>query len=511
ESLPNLDFWQDMVVDVIVKGDRVIGVKTQMGLEIFSKAVVLSNGTFLNGKIHIGSNQQSGGRIGEFASIGLSEKIHDFGFEMGRMKTGTPVRVDGRSIDFSKLEEQGGDENPGKFSYSNSTSPLTKQRSCFIAYTNEESHDALRSGFGESPMFTDRIKGVGPRYCPSIEDKINRFTDRNRHQLFVEPEGWDTIEYYINGFSSSLPDHIQLKALRLVEGFENAKIFRPGYAIEYDYFAPTQLKNTLESKIIENLYFTGQINGTTGYEEAAAQGLMAGINAALKIKDEGPFVLGRSEAYIGVLIDDLVTKGTEEPYRLFTSRAEFRILLRQDNADIRLTKRSNQIGLASNDSLERVLKKEKSVDSIKAFFTEQGASLEELNSAIINRNGSPLKQRAKLLSVLLRPEIDIQAMKESIPKLDEFLEVYDNEEIAQSEIQMKYKTYIEKEREFVEKVARLENINIPERVDYEGIASLSNEAREKLKKIRPGSIGQATRISGVSPADVSILLVHLGR
>ena len=511
ESLPNLDFWQDMVVDVIVKGDRVIGVKTQMGLEIFSKAVVLSNGTFLNGKIHIGSNQQSGGRIGEFASIGLSEKIHDFGFEMGRMKTGTPVRVDGRSIDFSKLEEQGGDENPGKFSYSNSTSPLTKQRSCFIAYTNEESHDALRSGFGESPMFTDRIKGVGPRYCPSIEDKINRFTDRNRHQLFVEPEGWDTIEYYINGFSSSLPDHIQLKALRLVEGFENAKIFRPGYAIEYDYFAPTQLKNTLESKIIENLYFTGQINGTTGYEEAAAQGLMAGINAALKIKDEGPFVLGRSEAYIGVLIDDLVTKGTEEPYRLFTSRAEFRILLRQDNADIRLTKRSNQRGLASNDSLERVLKKEKSVDSIKAFFTEQGASLEELNSAIINRNGSPLKQRAKLLSVLLRPEIDIQAMKESIPKLDEFLEVYDNEEIAQSEIQMKYKTYIEKEREFVEKVARLENINIPERVDYEGIASLSNEAREKLKKIRPGSIGQATRISGVSPADVSILLVHLGR
>lgn len=511
ESLPNLDFWQDMVVDVIVKGDRVIGVKTQMGLEIFSKAVILSNGTFLNGKIHIGSNQQSGGRIGEFASIGLSEKIHDFGFEMGRMKTGTPVRVDGRSIDFSKLEEQGGDENPGKFSYSNSTSPLTKQRSCFIAYTNEESHDALRSGFGESPMFTDRIKGVGPRYCPSIEDKINRFTDRNRHQLFVEPEGWDTIEYYINGFSSSLPDHIQLKALRLVEGFENAKIFRPGYAIEYDYFAPTQLKNTLESKIIENLYFTGQINGTTGYEEAAAQGLMAGINAALKIKDEGPFVLGRSEAYIGVLIDDLVTKGTEEPYRLFTSRAEFRILLRQDNADIRLTKRSNQIGLASNDSLERVLKKEKSVDSIKAFFTEQGASLEELNSAIINRNGSPLKQRAKLLSVLLRPEIDIQAMKESIPKLDEFLEVYDNEEIAQSEIQMKYKTYIEKEREFVEKVARLENINIPERVDYEGIASLSNEAREKLKKIRPGSIGQATRISGVSPADVSILLVHLGR
>ena len=511
ESLPNLDFWQDMVVDVIVKGDRVIGVKTQMGLEIFSKAVVLSNGTFLNGKIHIGSNQQSGGRIGEFASIGLSEKIHDFGFEMGRMKTGTPVRVDGRSIDFSKLEEQGGDENPGKFSYSNSTSPLTKQRSCFIAYTNEESHDALRSGFGESPMFTDRIKGVGPRYCPSIEDKINRFTDRNRHQLFVEPEGWDTIEYYINGFSSSLPDHIQLKALRLVEGFENAKIFRPGYAIEYDYFAPTQLKNTLESKIIENLYFTGQINGTTGYEEAAAQGLMAGINAALKIKDEGPFVLGRSEAYIGVLIDDLVTKGTEEPYRLFTSRAEFRILLRQDNADIRLTKRSNQIGLASNDSLERVLKKEKSVDSIKAFFTEQGASLEELNSAIINRNGSPLKQRAKLLSVLLRPEIDIQAMKESIPKLDEFLEVYDNEEIAQSEIQMKYKTYIEKEREFVEKVARLENINIPERVDYEEIASLSNEAREKLKKIRPGSIGQATRISGVSPADVSILLVHLGR
>ncbi|MBT5530588.1 MAG: tRNA uridine-5-carboxymethylaminomethyl(34) synthesis enzyme MnmG [Cytophagia bacterium] len=511
ESLPNLDFWQDMVVDVIVKGDRVIGVKTQMGLEIFSKAVVLSNGTFLNGKIHIGSNQQSGGRIGEFASIGLSEKIHDFGFEMGRMKTGTPVRVDGRSIDFSKLEEQGGDENPGKFSYSNSTSPLTKQRSCFIAYTNEESHDALRSGFGESPMFTDRIKGVGPRYCPSIEDKINRFTDRNRHQLFVEPEGWDTIEYYINGFSSSLPDHIQLKALRLFEGFENAKIFRPGYAIEYDYFAPTQLKNTLESKIIENLYFTGQINGTTGYEEAAAQGLMAGINAALKIKDEGPFVLGRSEAYIGVLIDDLVTKGTEEPYRLFTSRAEFRILLRQDNADIRLTKRSNQIGLASNDSLERVLKKEKSVDSIKAFFTEQGASLEELNSAIINRNGSPLKQRAKLLSVLLRPEIDIQAMKESIPKLDEFLEVYDNEEIAQSEIQMKYKTYIEKEREFVEKVARLENINIPERVDYEGIASLSNEAREKLKKIRPGSIGQATRISGVSPADVSILLVHLGR
>ena len=511
ESVPNMDFWQDMVVDILIKKDRVAGVRTKMGLDIKSDAVILSNGTFLNGKIHIGPTQLSGGRIGEEASVGLSERINEFGFEKGRMKTGTPVRVDGRSIDFSKLSEQAGDDYPTKFSFSNLTTPLVKQRSCFIAYTNEKVHEILKTGFAESPMFNNRIKGVGPRYCPSIEDKIERFSDRNRHQLFVEPEGWDTIEHYINGFSSSLPDHIQLKALRKIEGFENAKIFRPGYAIEYDYFDPMQLKNTLETKQIENLYFTGQINGTTGYEEAAAQGLMAGINAALKLKKEKEFILSRSDAYIGVLIDDLVTKGTSEPYRLFTSRAEYRILLRQDNADLRLTEKSYHIGLADKERYDRVLEKKENVKKIIKFIESEGATLEELNNAITNNNGKPLRQKGKLKSVLLRPEIGMQAMMDSIPKLKIFAQQFDNEEIAQAEIQIKYQTYIEKERDFVKKLSRLEGIIIPERIDYEKITSLSSEALEKLRKIRPTSIGQAGRISGVTPADVSILLVHLGR
>jgi tRNA uridine 5-carboxymethylaminomethyl modification enzyme len=511
ENIKNLDFWQDMVIDVLIKSDRVIGVRTKMGLDIFAKAVILSNGTFLNGKIHIGTKQQEGGRIGDFSVKYLSEKIQDIGFEMGRMKTGTPVRIDGRTIDFSQLEEQKGDENPGKFSFSDETKALEKQRSCYIAYTSDDVHDELRKGFNESPMFNDRIEGVGPRYCPSIEDKIERFSDRNRHQLFVEPEGWNTIEYYLNGFSSSLPDIVQLKALRRIKGFEKAKIFRPGYAIEYDYFNPQQLKTTLETKLIENLYFTGQINGTTGYEEAAAQGLMAGINAALKIRGDKEFLLKRSEAYIGVLIDDLVTKGTKEPYRLFTSRAEYRILLRQDNADIRLTEKSYELGLASKEQYDRVVEKKKSIDEIKSYFEQTSGNIDELNRAITSQNGKALKQKVKLRTVLVRPEMSIYAMDAEIPKLSKFLADYDKDAIRQAEIQMKYQTYIDKEKDFVEKMGRLEKIKIPQGIEYETLVSLSAEAREKLKMIKPQSIGQAARISGVSPADISILLVHLGR
>jgi tRNA uridine 5-carboxymethylaminomethyl modification enzyme len=511
ENIKNLDFWQDMVIDVLIKSDRVIGVRTKMGLDIFAKAVILSNGTFLNGKIHIGTKQQEGGRIGDFSVKYLSEKIQDIGFEMGRMKTGTPVRIDGRTIDFSQLEEQKGDENPGKFSFSDETKALEKQRSCYIAYTSDDVHDELRKGFNESPMFNDRIEGVGPRYCPSIEDKIERFSDRNRHQLFVEPEGWNTIEYYLNGFSSSLPDIVQLTALRRIKGFKKAKIFRPGYAIEYDYFNPQQLKTTLETKLIENLYFTGQINGTTGYEEAAAQGLMAGINAALKIRGDKEFLLKRSEAYIGVLIDDLVTKGTKEPYRLFTSRAEYRILLRQDNADLRLTEKSYELGLASKEQYNRVVEKKKSIDEIKSYFEQTSGNIDELNRAITSQNGKALKQKVKLRTVLVRPEMSISAMDAEIPKLSKFLADYDKDAIRQAEIQMKYQTYIDKEKDFVEKMGRLEKIKIPQGIEYEKLVPLSAEAREKLKMIKPQSIGQAARISGVSPADISILLVHLGR
>jgi tRNA uridine 5-carboxymethylaminomethyl modification enzyme len=511
ERNKNLDFWQDMVVGITLKNDKVSGVVTKMGLEIRSKAVILTNGTFLNGLIHIGEKSFEGGRIGDFASKGITPQLIEIGFEHGRMKTGTPVRVDGRSIDFSVMEEQKGDEFPEKFSYSPETEPLSKQKSCFITYTSPEVHEILKKGFSKSPLFTSRIKGVGPRYCPSIEDKIERFSDRERHQLFIEPEGWNTVEYYVNGFSSSLPDYIQLEALRKIKGMEKAKIFRPGYAIEYDYFPPTQLKHTLESKIIENLFLSGQINGTTGYEEAAAQGLMAGINAHRKVVNEKEFVLSRDEAYIGVMIDDLVTKGTEEPYRLFTSRAEFRILLRQDNADIRLTQLGFEIGLADEERFNRLMKKIESIKKISKFLTEENAELKEINNVIDQTGSNKVTQKIKLKTLLLRPEIQLPDMRKQIQKLDEFLSAYNKEEIEEAQIQIKYSSYIEKEKELAEKITRLEKIRIPNNFDYKKIRALSNEAMEKLHKIKPASIGQASRINGVTPSDVSILLVHLGR
>jgi tRNA uridine 5-carboxymethylaminomethyl modification enzyme len=511
EQNKNLDFWQDIVVGLLTENDRVCGVVTKMGLEIKSKAVILTNGTFLNGLIHIGEKSFEGGRIGDFASKGITPQLADMGFETGRMKTGTPVRVDGRSIDFSVMEEQKGDEKPQKFSYSDETSPLTKQKSCYITYTSPEVHEILKKGFSKSPLFTSRIKGIGPRYCPSIEDKIERFSDRERHQLFIEPEGWNTVEYYVNGFSSSLPDYIQLEALRKIKGLENAKIFRPGYAIEYDYFPPTQLRHSLESKNIENLFFSGQINGTTGYEEAAAQGLMAGINAHRKINNEKEFVLSRDEAYIGVMIDDLVTKGTEEPYRLFTSRAEFRILLRQDNADIRLTKLGYAIGLADDKRYNNLIEKINAVEKVSKYLREESADLHELNNVIELSGTNKVKQKIKLKSLLLRPEIQLENMRKHIEKLDHFLSEYNDDEIEEAQIEIKYASYIEKEKEMAEKITRLEKIRIPVDFDYKKIRALSNESIEKLNKIKPESIGQASRISGVTPADVSILLVHLGR
>jgi len=511
EQNKNLDFWQDMVVGITLKENKVSGVVTKMGLEIRSKAVILTNGTFLNGLIHIGEKSFEGGRIGDFASKGITPQLKDIGFESGRMKTGTPVRVDGRSIDFSVMEEQKGDEFPEKFSFSAETQPLTKQKSCFITYTSPEVHDILKKGFSKSPLFTSRIKGVGPRYCPSIEDKIERFSDRDRHQLFIEPEGWNTVEYYVNGFSSSLPDYIQFEALRKIKGMENAKIFRPGYAIEYDFFPPTQLKHTLETKMIDNLYFAGQINGTTGYEEAAAQGLMAGINAHQKLSNERDFVLSRDEAYIGVMIDDLVTKGTEEPYRLFTSRAEFRILLRQDNADIRLTQLGYDIGLAGEERFRALMKKLESVNKINKYLIEENADLKEINNVIDHTGSKKVTQKIKLKTLLLRPEIELTDMRNQIGKLDEFLSGYNKEEIEETQIQIKYSSYIQKEKELAEKITRLEKIRIPVEFDYKSIRALSNEAMEKLNKIKPQSIGQASRINGVTPADVSILLVHLGR
>lgn len=511
EQNRNLDFWQDIVVGLSIKNNKVAGVLTKMGLEISSKAVVLTNGTFLNGLIHIGEKSFEGGRIGDFSSKGLTPQLQEMGFEHGRMKTGTPVRVDGRSIDFSVMEEQKGDKNPEKFSFSPVTQPLINQKSCFITYTSPEVHDILKKGFSKSPLFTSRIKGVGPRYCPSIEDKIERFSDRERHQLFIEPEGWNTIEYYVNGFSSSLPDYIQLEALRKVKGMEKAKIFRPGYAIEYDYFPPTQLKHSLESKIIQNLYFAGQINGTTGYEEAAAQGLMAGINAHKKLVNKEEFVLLRNEAYIGVMIDDLITKGTEEPYRLFTSRAEFRILLRQDNADIRLTEKGYKIGLAGADRFNRLQEKLKSIKKIGNYLTEENAEITDINRMLEKAESKIVSQKTKLKTLLLRPEINLDDMREQIIKLNEFLSDYNKEETEQAQIQIKYASYIEKEKELAEKITRLDKIRIPIEIDYKGMRALSNEAMEKLNKIKPQSIGQASRISGVSPADISILLVHIGR
>ncbi|RLD45559.1 MAG: tRNA uridine-5-carboxymethylaminomethyl(34) synthesis enzyme MnmG [Bacteroidetes bacterium] len=512
EQIPKLDFWQDMVVGLIVKDNRIVGVHTSMGQEIKGRSVILTNGTFLNGKIHIGKKQFGGGRIGDPASKGLTEQLVNLGFVSDRMKTGTPVRVDGRSIDFSKMEEQKGDEIPGNFSFLKQ-SRLIKQRSCWITYTSPVVHDILKLGFEDSPMFAGRIEGIGPRYCPSIEDKIERFSDKNRHQLFVEPEGWNTIEYYVNGFSSSLSDHIQLKALQKIAGFENAKIFRPGYAIEYDFFHPTQLKYSLETKKIEGLYFAGQINGTTGYEEAAAQGLMAGINAHQKINEKPDFVLKRHESYIGVLIDDLITKGVDEPYRMFTSRAEYRILLRQDNADIRLTPKAFELGLVSKERYEMAIVKDEKVQKVIKYLQRESISPQEINVKLIEQNTTGLKQKVKMSSLLLRPQLGIDLLIESKPELSKFIEEIDADKdtLEEVEILIKYEGYILKESEMVAKHTKLENIPLKKDLSYHNMQALSMEAREKLSNIRPETIGQASRINGVSPADVNVLVVLTGR
>jgi tRNA uridine 5-carboxymethylaminomethyl modification enzyme len=512
EKTPNLDFYQDMVSGLLVENNKVVGVKTSLGIEVKAKSVVLTNGTFLNGLIHIGDKNFGGGRAGERAATGITEQLLEFGFDSGRMKTGTPPRVDGRSLDYSKMAEQPGDKNPEKFSYSDITKPLTNQRSCHMTYTSEQVHDLLREGFERSPMFNGRIKSVGPRYCPSIEDKINRFADKDRHQLFVEPEGWNTVEVYVNGFSTSLPEDVQFKALRSVVGFENVKFFRPGYAIEYDYFPPTQLRHTLETKLIEGLYFAGQINGTTGYEEAASQGLMAGINASLKVQEKDPFTLQRDEAYIGVLIDDLITKGTEEPYRMFTSRAEYRTLLRQDNADIRLTPKGFELGLASEKRLKRMEEKQEQSEKFVQFFRETSVTPEEANPVLEAKDSAHVKQQDKMFKLFARPNITIDDVRQ-FESVESYIQdnKLDSEVIEQTEIQVKYSGYIEKERNNADKLNRLEYVKIPEKFDYSQIKSMSMEAREKLKKIQPTSIAQASRISGVSPNDISVLLVYMGR
>jgi len=509
ENIPNLDFFQDMVKNIIIENGKVAGVITNIGVEIRGKAVVLTNGTFLNGLIHIGEKQFGGGRMGEPKAFGITEQLVSLGFEAGRMKTGTPVRIDGRSLDYSKMEEQKGDENPQKFSYLD-TPKLKEQRSCYITYTNEIVHDILRSGFDRSPMFNGTIQSIGPRYCPSIEDKINRFAERNRHQLFVEPEGWKTVEIYVNGFSSSLPEDIQAKALRHVPGFENAKIFRPGYAIEYDYFPPTQLKHTLETKLIENLFFAGQINGTTGYEEAAGQGLIAGINAHNKVQGKDEFTLSRDEAYIGVLIDDLITKGTEEPYRMFTSRAEYRLLLRQDNADIRLTEKSYNIGLASEERLKKVEEKIKKSGELEEFLKELSLKPNVINPILEENESNPVDQAYRASQILTRPNINLEKLSK-IEIIGNKASEYSEEIQEQAEINIKYKGYIEKEKENVAKLQRMENIKIPDDFDFSKVASLSSEALQKMNNIRPKNIAQASRISGVSPADINVLLIYLGK
>jgi tRNA uridine 5-carboxymethylaminomethyl modification enzyme len=511
EQTDNLDMFQDSVNGLLFNEDRIVGVKTQLGLEIYGKTVIVTAGTFLNGKIHIGEKTFGGGRAGEGASTGITEDLVAKGFEAGRMKTGTPPRVDARSLDFSKMIEQPGDEITSRFSYTD-TENLTEQRSCYMAYTSPEVHDLLREGFENSPMYTGRIKGIGPRYCPSIEDKIDRFATKDRHQIFVEPEGWNTTEIYVNGFSTSLPHEVQYKALKKVAGFENVKFLRFGYAIEYDYFPPTQLLHTLETKLVKNLYFAGQINGTTGYEEAAAQGLMAGINAALNIKGEEPFILKRDEAYIGVLIDDLITKGTEEPYRMFTSRAEYRTLLRQDNADLRLTPLSYAIGLASKERLNRVLEKQEKTDLFIKFLKETSIKPEDVNTILNEKDSAAVSQSMKMFKIASRPQLDFNDVKR-FPKVKEFIleNEIDDEVIEQTEIHVKYSGYIEKEKNSADKLQRLENIKIPINFDYQKIHSISYEAREKLTKIQPATISQASRISGVSPSDVSVLLVYMGR
>ncbi|MBK7944668.1 MAG: tRNA uridine-5-carboxymethylaminomethyl(34) synthesis enzyme MnmG [Flavobacteriales bacterium] len=517
ESLPNVHFLQDTVVRIRTDGGddpRITGVVTGMGLTIAAQAVVLTSGTFMNGVMHIGEKHFGGGRAGEKASHGITEQLVEMGFEAGRMKTGTPPRVDGRSIDYSLLEEQMGDERPGKFSFSESTHPLPHQLSCWITYTSPEVHDILRTGFDRSPMFAGRIQGVGPRYCPSIEDKIDRFADKDRHQIFVEPEGWDTVETYINGFSTSLPEEVQVAALRKVPGFAQARLFRPGYAVEYDYFPPTQLHHTLETKRVQGLYFAGQINGTTGYEEAACQGLMAGINAHLKLHENEPFILRRDEAYIGVLIDDLITKGTEEPYRMFTSRAEFRILLRQDNADIRLTPLSRALGLADDERMRRVELKQQYVRDLVATIRRESVDPDAANEVLVPRGTSPLNQRVKLFDLLLRPQValaDIEHLAPAVPELKERMGTLSAEVVEQVETDVKYEGYLSKEREMAQKLNRLEDVPLELEMDYARLTSLSFEARQKLDQIKPRTLGQASRISGVSPADLSVLLVYLGR
>ncbi len=523
EAHPRIDFWQEMASGIIVKGGQVKGIYTGMGLEIEGRAVVLTNGTFLNGIIHIGEKQFGGGRAGEKAAKGITEQLVQLGFESGRMKTGTPPRLDGRTLDYSKMEVQEGDLPAGKFSFTD-TPVLEKQLPCHITYTSQAVHDILKEGFEKSPMFQGRIQGLGPRYCPSIEDKINRFADKERHQLFVEPEGWDTCEIYVNGFSSSLPEEVQYRALRLIPGFEQAKMFRPGYAIEYDYFPPHQLKLSLETHLVKNLFFAGQINGTTGYEEAGCQGLMAGINAHLAIHDQEPFILKRSEAYIGVLIDDLVNKGTEEPYRMFTSRAEYRILLRQDNADLRLTSLAYQLAAASGQwaggtlegsdiekRMERVRAKEAASQEIEKFFLDYSVAPDAINGFLESKGSSPIRQQVKLHGILLRPHIELSELRQALPEVDAFCAKHDTEHLDDAEIRMKYEGYIRKEQEMVDKMNRLEEVRILEGFDFQKLTSISKEAREKLSRIKPRTIGQASRISGVTPADVSVLLVHIGR
>jgi tRNA uridine 5-carboxymethylaminomethyl modification enzyme len=510
ESIPNVDFWQEMVKELLVKDGRVEGVRTSLGLEIKGKAVVLTNGTFLNGKIHIGNKNFGGGRTAEKAATGITEQLISLGFESGRMKTGTPPRVDGRSLDYSKMEEQPGDAIPAKFSFAN-TEPLDKQVSCWITYTNDSVHKELEKGFDQSPMFQGRIKGLGPRYCPSIEDKINRFADRDRHQIFVEPEGWNTVEIYVNGFSTSLPENVQYKALTKIPGFENVRMFRPGYAIEYDYFPPTQLKMTLETQLIDNLYFAGQINGTTGYEEAACQGLMAGINAHNKTHEHDPFVLKRSQAYIGVLIDDLVNKGTQEPYRMFTSRAEYRILLRQDNADLRLTETGHKLGLASDERMKTLLDKKRDIETLLSDFRKIKLEPELVNDDLSSLNTATIKEKVPAINLLRRPHIGMSQIKQIDKNLKNLLDKYSEEVQEQVEIFIKYESYIDREEKLARKIEGLEDYRIRSDFNYDRVKALSSEAREKLKRIKPETIGQASRISGVSPSDISVLTVYLGK
>jgi tRNA uridine 5-carboxymethylaminomethyl modification enzyme len=510
ENIPNLDFWQEMVSSLLIKDGRVCGVKTTLGIEIHAKAVILTNGTFLNGLIHIGEKNFGGGRAAERPSGGITEQLVTLGFHSGRMKTGTPPRVDGRSLNYSAMEEQPGDEYPGKFSFTD-TKPLTKQISCWITYTNDSVHDTLRLGFDKSPMFQGRIKGLGPRYCPSIEDKINRFAERERHQIFVEPEGWNTVEIYVNGFSTSLPEDIQYRALRQIPGFENVKMFRPGYAIEYDYFPPTQLRTTLETQLIDSLYFAGQINGTTGYEEAACQGLMAGINAHLKLSNKEPFVLKRSEAYIGVLIDDLVNKGTDEPYRMFTSRAEYRILLRQDNADLRLTPAGHSIGLASDERIAAANAKQKDISALIHLLHEVKLDPETINPTLEQHQTNPIREKVSIGHLLKRPQINTAQLITSHPSIAALFHTYSDKTIEQAEINIKYDNYIQREKELADKLSRLETVTIREDFDYDRVKALSSESREKLKRIRPQTVGQAARISGVSPADLSVLTIYMGK